>query len=258
MEDLLEKLERDPESHKGDNGRVGVIAGSKDYAGAPALSAKAALRTGCDLAKILTSRAVAGTVASYSENFIVDSYRSSYFDRDSLFPAEELAVWSDAVVVGPGFSRAHRKSVRKFVSSVDVPLVIDAEAIEPALEADLGDAVLTPHQGEAEVIKEHFGGFEEFAKEKEVVLVVKGPTDEIYTPEPGKNETGSAGMTVGGTGDVLTGIIASLISQGLELGEAAKLGAWINGRAGEEAYEDYGIGMTATDLAELIPFVLQD
>ncbi len=258
MEELLKELERDPDSHKGENGRVGVIAGSKDYSGAPALSARAALRTGCDLVKILTSEEVSGTVASYSENFIVDSYSSGYFDRDSLFPARELAVWSDAVVVGPGFGRAHRKSVRKFVSSAEVPLVIDAEAIEPALEADLGNVIFTPHRGEAEIIKERFGGFEEFATEKEVVVVVKAPTDEIYTPKPDKNETGCPEMTVGGTGDVLTGIIASLVSQGLEPGEAAKLGVWLNGKAGEVAAEDYGVGMLATDLVEMIPFVLED
>jgi NAD(P)H-hydrate epimerase len=257
MEHSLDKLERSPESHKGQNGKVGVIAGSKDYAGAPAISAKAALRTGADLTHILTSRAVKETVAGYSENFIVSDYSTHYFSKKALHKAKELAEWSDTVVIGPGMSQIDPETVQVFLSYLEKPSVIDADAIKPAPKADLTDAVLTPHSGEAEVIRDEFGSIEEFVNEKDAVVVLKGPNDRIYSSEGVEQiEVGTSGMTIGGTGDALTGVIASLISQGLEPKEAAKLGVWINGKAGERASEELGNGMIATDLIEQIPYLL--
>lgn len=254
MDELLEKLKRKPGSHKGQNGKVGVIAGSKDYTGAPALASKAALRTGCDLVRTLTSEPVREVVASYSENFIVDSYSSDYFSRKSISRAGKLAEWADATVVGPGMGSVKKEALTKAISRTEKPMVIDAEAIKPALEAELSKAVFTPHEGEAEAIIERHGSLGGFAESEDVVVVLKGATDKIHTPE-GKfeNSTGAAAMTVGGTGDVLTGVIASLMSQGLDLEEAARLGTWINGKAGEKAAEKYGNGVLATDIVEEVP-----
>ncbi len=259
MEKLLEKLERDPGAHKGENGYVGVLAGSRDYTGAPALVGQAALRTGCDLARILTSRSSREVTASFSEDLIVRGYQSDYFDGQEMDAARELAEWADAVAVGPGLGDPDGEAVREFLSGSEVPAVVDADAVEPALEAGMKNAVFTPHSGEAEVIADRFGSVEEFVDEKRVVAVVKGSTDVVYTPEKTyRNETGTPAMTVGGTGDVLTGIIASLLSQGLEPRDAARLGAWINGRAGEKAEESYGNGLLATDLLEEIPRVMEE
>ena len=257
MEELLEKLVREKDSHKGENGRVGVIAGSRDYTGAPALSAKAALRSGCDLVKILTSDSVREVVAGYSENFIVDSYPGDYFDESGLEKARELEEWSDALVIGPGLGEADPDAVKSFVSKTEKPVVIDADAIEPALEAEVSKAVFTPHTQEAGLIEEKFGSIKEFVERTGAVVVVKGSTDRIYTSEGVfENQTGHPAMTVGGTGDVLTGLIASLISQGLSLEEATRLGTWINGKAGEEAAEEYGNGALAADIMVHVPEII--
>lgn len=260
MEELLRKLDRDADSHKGQNGKVGVIAGSKDYTGAPALASKAALRTGSDLVKTLTSESVRDVVAGFSENFMVNSYSSNYFSEDATGKAESIADWGDAVVIGPGLGDADEGAVTGFVERADAPLVIDADVIEPALDADLSDvdAVFTPHRGEIDHIEELYGSLRVFAEREEVVVVLKGEIDRVYTPDDEfDSDTGTAAMTVGGTGDVLTGVIASLISQGLELEDAALLGAWINGKAGEIAADGYGNGMLATDMVDRIPGVLR-
>lgn len=256
MKELLLELERDQETHKGQNGKVGVIAGSRDYTGAPALSAKAALRTGCDLVKILTSESVSNTVASYSENFIVEDYSGDYFDMQALNQALELAEWAESVVIGPGLGEPRAKAVREFLQEADSTLVIDADALDHVGRSSFEDAVLTPHGGEFEDNVEKI--LDQLLARDKTVLE-KGSTDRIHLEDGEKEiEIGDPAMAVGGTGDVLTGIIASLIAQGIDKEGAAELGAWINGRAGEKAAEEYGNGMMATDLIEYIPEVLKE
>lgn len=256
MKELFLDLERGQETHKGQNGRVGVIAGSRDYTGAPALAAKAALRTGCDLVKILTSESVSDTVASYSENFIVEDYSGDYFDMAALNQALELAEWADAVVIGPGVGEPRAKAVREFLQEADSTLVVDADALEHVFRSSFEGAVLTPHGGEFDEYVEEI--LDELLRDGKVVLE-KGATDTVYLEdEERKVEAGDPAMTVGGTGDVLTGVIASLISQGLNRDDAAGFGAWINGKAGEKAASEYGNGMLATDVIEKIPEVLKE
>ncbi|MFB6208072.1 MAG: NAD(P)H-hydrate dehydratase [Candidatus Nanohaloarchaea archaeon] len=257
MKELLEKLERDEDSHKGENGKVGVIGGSVDFTGAPALAAEAALRSGSDLSRVLTSEKVREVVAGYSENLIVGSYTGDYFGHGAVKAAVELSEWGDATVVGPGLSEPDEEALKQFFSKRESPLVVDADAIEPAVEVGVSNAVMTPHRGEAGIIEERYGSVEDFVEDTGSVVVVKGPTDRVYTPEQVyENDTGCAGMTVGGTGDVLAGVIAALISQGLSLEDAACLGSWMNGKAGENAFEKYGNGMVATDLPEEISRLL--
>ena len=248
-------LNRKPDSHKGENGKVAVIGGSVDFSGAPALSAQAALRTGSDLVKILTSESVKDVVSGYSENLIVDSYPSDYLGLSGVETALEKIRWSDVAVIGPGLSEPDSEAVKKIVERTEMPLVADAEAIEPALDSEVSNAVFTPHRGEAKLIEEKYGSIEDFIEQKEdVVVLLKGSTDKIYS-ENGVEEVdaGHPGMTVGGTGDVLAGIVAGLISQGLGLEDAAVEAAEINGKAGEKAAEEYGNGLLATDLLEEIP-----
>ncbi|MFB6147877.1 MAG: NAD(P)H-hydrate dehydratase [Candidatus Nanohaloarchaea archaeon] len=252
MQELLEKLERKPGSHKGENGRVAVIAGSVDYTGAPAIASRAALRTGCDLVKLLVPEAISDVVASYSENFIVESYQGNYFGSQTLEAAEEFAEWSDALVVGPGLGQPEEEALQQLLSGVEVPAVVDADAIGPGCLVEPGNLVFTPHSSEAEEIEEERGSLSEFA-EKGAVILQKGPVDQVYSGEKYRNRTGTPAMTVGGTGDALSGVVASLLSRGLNRTDAARLGAWINGRAGELAADEYGNGMLATDLVERIP-----
>jgi hydroxyethylthiazole kinase-like uncharacterized protein yjeF len=256
MEELLEKIDRDPESHKGQNGKVGVIAGSRDYTGAPALVAKAALRTGCDLTRILTSDSVRDVVASYSENFIVSGYDSDYFDTDAVEKALEIAEWSDAVVIGPGLGQPDPEAVREFLGKVDFPVVIDADALEHVSDADLENAVLTPHSAEYNELGEEAV---HSIVERGNVVVKKGHVDKVISSEGEEMvEAGNSAMTVGGTGDVLTGVIAAFIAKGLELEEATKLGVWLNGKAGEKAEEEFGKGILATDLIEELSSVITE
>jgi ADP-dependent NAD(P)H-hydrate dehydratase len=259
MEQLLGKISRESGSHKGENGKVGVIGGSRDFSGAPALNAYGALRSGCDLVKILTSAEIRDVLRGYSENFIVESYSSGYFGEEAASKAEDLSEWADAIVIGSGLSQPDELALKEFVEVSETPMVVDADAIEPLMNSDFSKAVFTPHEGEAEAIREEFGSIENFVSETEAVVVLKGEKDEIFTPAGRfENETGHETMTVGGTGDVLAGVIASLVSQGLGTEEAARLGAWINGKAGELAAEELGNGALATDIVEKIQEVISD
>ena len=256
MVDLTEELEREAASHKGENGKVGVIAGSKDFSGAPALSAKAALRTGCDLVKILTSEQVADIVAGYSENFIVEGYSGGYFNQGAVEKALELDDWADVLVVGPGLSKPDGEALEEFMQKAESELVIDAEAVEVASESGV-EGVYNPHKGELESILSVYGSERKFVEDTGSVLAVKGSIDKLYSGSGEKSlDVGTPAMTVGGTGDVLTGIIASLISQGLTRYEAAEKGLSVNGRAGEKAEKEFGNGLLATDIIEKIPDTL--
>ncbi|WP_414837622.1 NAD(P)H-hydrate dehydratase [Candidatus Nanosalina sp. VS9-1] len=253
-EKLLKKLERPGKSHKGQNGKVGVIGGSRDFSGAPALNARGALRTGSDLVKILTSKEVSDVVRSYSENFIVEDYQSDYFGEEACEKAKKMSEWADAVVVGSGLSSADGDYLKEFAEATEAPLVVDADAIAPLMDAAFEKAVFTPHEAEAEILREKFGSLEDFVGEKDAVVLLKGEKDKIIAPEESfENTSGHATMTVGGTGDVLAGAVSSLIAQGLEITEAARLGAWVNGRAGEISAEQYGNAALATDIAENLP-----
>lgn len=252
MEQILSKLKRESRTHKGENGRVAVLGGSKDFSGAPALAAEAALRSGADLSRVLTSEKVSSTVASFSENLIVDSYAGSYFTQENLEKALEVSEWSDAMLVGPGLSSPEKEALREFFRESSSSLVIDAEGISAAARERIG-AVYTPHQGEKAALSQEYGSVERFADETDSTVVVTGPNDSVLGTENFRCERGTSAMTVGGTGDVLSGLIASLLAQGLGEFEAAKLGSWLNGRAGELATEEKGRGMVATDVIEKIP-----
>jgi NAD(P)H-hydrate epimerase len=251
-------ISREKDSYKGENGKVAVIGGSLDYSGAPALSAQAALRTGADLVNILTSDSVRDVVSGYSENLIVEGYEDKYFGESAVEPAERLAGRADAVVVGPGMSCARQDSVEEFLVNLETPVVIDADAIQSGINAEVSDAIFTPHSGEVELIRKKYGTIEEFIEmRQDTVVLEKGSTDKIYFEDGFEKVTaGHPGLTVGGTGDVLTGIVAGMMAQGLDKKEAAVKAAKVNGKAGEKAAEKYGNGLLATDLIENIPGLL--
>ncbi|WP_414836824.1 NAD(P)H-hydrate dehydratase [Candidatus Nanohalococcus occultus] len=250
---------RNSRSHKGENGKVAVIAGSRDYTGAPALASKAALRTGSDLVKTLTSKDIQDTVASYSPNFIVRSYPGCYLSPNGVKPALELVRWADVTLIGPGLSKPDTEALKQIFQNAQTKWVIDADGIMPAIEVEVSNAIFTPHSGEVNYITDAYGSIESFVEQTGNVVVEKGSTDKIYSKNGVKeNNTGTSAMTVGGTGDVLAGIITSLISQGMELQNAAYTGAVINGKAGELAAENYGNGMLATDLIENIPGAMKN
>lgn len=257
MEELRTELLERPDSEKGERGRVGAVAGSVDRTGPPALVGEAALRAGSDLVKVLTSEGARDVVAGYSENLIVNRYLGDHLSAVAASKVDALDAWSDVMVIGPGLAEPDQAAVRRIVSESTVPIVVDADAIEPALDASFSRAVFTPDGGEVERIEAIHGSLASFAEETGAVVVSTGPTDEVVAPEERfTNETGSAAMTVGGTGDVLAGVVASMIGQGLDRLDAARLGAWSVGVAGEQAADEYGIGLTATDVVERVPRAL--
>lgn len=254
MEDLLAELSTAAGSEKGDNGRVGVVGGSIEYAGPPALAGLAALRTGTDVARLLTSEVALEVVAGFSPNLVANRFTGDVLTADSVSKALTMAEWSDAVVVGPGLETPQPEAIEEVVAQVKVPKVIDAAAIEPALGATFEDAVFTPDSAEVDRIETEYDSLASFSEETGAVVISKGADDEIIAPEgTWTNEIGTPAMTVAGTGDTLAGIVGSLLGQGLSLVDAARLGSWIAGRAGVLAAEERGTGIVATDVVERIP-----
>ncbi|PSP62518.1 bifunctional ADP-dependent NAD(P)H-hydrate dehydratase/NAD(P)H-hydrate epimerase [Halobacteriales archaeon QH_8_67_36] len=262
----LQRLSRDPASHKGDNGEVLVVGGGP-YTGAPALAGQSALRAGADLVRVAAPDAVAREIQGYSGNLIVRGY-----DGDRLGPSHvdrlaDLAADHDTLVLGPGLGGAEGTldAVRSLLSSFEGTAVVDADALQvvPYTETD-AELVCTPHQGELVKMGGETGDdweeraelVETFAADIGHTLLVKGTYDVISDGERTRiSRTGNAGMTVGGTGDVLAGVTGALACV-LEPRHAAAVGAYANGAAGDAVVDEYGSGLVATDLLEAVPGVL--
>jgi NAD(P)H-hydrate epimerase len=265
--DLL-ALDRDPTSHKGENGEVAIIGGGP-YTGAPALSAQAALRAGADLVRVFCPQAVAREIQGYSENLIVHEYETDVFEASVVEAAIDLAREQDTVVFGPGLGAADRTldAVGEFLERYEGRAVVDADALSvvPDIET-AATLVCTPHAGELRGMggpavgddwRDRADAVEAFAREVGHTLLVKGHADVISDGEHTRvSHTGNAGMTVGGTGDVLAGVAGALLST-QPPHTAASIAAYANGRAGDIVVEDVGSGLLATDLLDALPAALQ-
>ncbi|MGI0149678.1 MAG: NAD(P)H-hydrate dehydratase [Thermoplasmata archaeon] len=258
-------------SHKGQNGRLLVIAGGP-YTGAPALVGFGALGIGVDLVHIATPALAATVVASYSPTFIVHPLVGHRLLREDLRQIQELVPRADAVAIGPGLGEVDGtlEAVREVVRNLAIPLVIDADAIK-AVAADpkclVGKrAVLTPHSREFQTLtgkslpetpEERGDIVRETAKSLGVTILLKGPVDIVTDGTRMKfNYTGNPGMTGGGTGDVLCGLTAGLIAKGMAPYDAARLAAFTNGAAGDLAFKEKSYGLTAVDVADNLGRVL--
>ncbi len=263
--DLL-RLSRDPTAHKGDFGRVLVVGGGP-YTGAPALAAQAALRAGADLAYVACPENVAREIQGYSENLIVREQEGTRLDPSNVPAVLSLAAEMDCVIFGPGLGDADStlETVSQFLSEFEGTAVVDADALQvvPTIETD-ATLVCTPHQGElkkmgcetADDPNRRAELASEFAAEIGVTLLVKGKYDVITDGDRTRlNRTGNPGMTVGGTGDVLAGVTGAMACTLAPI-HAAAVGAYANGRAGDLVVEEYGYGLTATDLLDSVPLAL--
>ena len=259
----LRGLDRDPQGHKGDSGRV-LIVGGGPYVGAPALSAQAALRAGADLAFLAVPDDVAGDVQGFSENLIVDGLVGTRLVPAHVPELLDRAADVDVVVFGPGLGDADTTlaAVESFLADFDGRAVVDADALlaVPDVETD-ATLVCTPHQGElramgatvAEDHRERADAVEAFAAELGHTLLVKGARDVVSDGETTRvNRTGNPGMTVGGTGDVLAGATAAMLST-LNPVPAASAGAYVTGDAGDRVVDDHGHGLLATDVLDALP-----
>jgi NAD(P)H-hydrate epimerase len=264
---------RNKDAHKGDAGRVLVIGGGP-YTGAPALTGISAMRSGVDLAFVATPETIATAVAIYSPNIIVKPLSGDVLSPEHV---PELLAQSrnvDCVAIGPGLGAAPEtmEAVEKLIARMERPLVIDADAIAVCgrrpriLRGRSG--VVTPHAGEFKKLtgrtlpKEDLDGrarmVKEAASKLKMTVLQKGPVDVISDGRFVKlNRTGNDAMTVGGTGDVLTGLVAGLIAQKATPFAAARIGAFTAGLAGDLAFEEKSYGLLATDVIDKIPLVLR-
>jgi NAD(P)H-hydrate epimerase len=263
--DLL-RLSRPADTHKGDFGEVLVVGGGP-YTGAPALSAQAALRAGADLVRVACPETVARELQGYSENLIVRSFEGERFGPYAVETVLNLAAEHDSVVLGPGLGNDDETllAVQEFLDNYTGVGVIDADALQvvPSVDTD-ATLICTPHQGElrkmggetADDWRERADLVESFAADLGHTLLVKGRYDVVSNSERTRvSRTGNPGMTVGGTGDVLAGVTAAL-SAGQEPLNAAAIGAYVNGAAGDRVVGRQGYGLVATDLLDAIPRVM--
>ena len=267
--DLLRIKNRDLTSHKGQNGRVLIVGGSQDYSGAPALAALSSLKSGADLAFVACPSSVSSAVRSHSPDLIVKNLSKKFIKPKDVDKILELSKDSDVLVIGCGAGKQDEtaEALNLLVQKVEKPLVIDADALK-MLDLDLikdfkYGMVLTPHMGEfkslfseqiPQKLTDKIETIREASKKSNSTIILKGSVDIIvYKDEIKLNSTGNPGMTVGGTGDCLAGLIGGLIAQGHAQFEASFLGAYINGRAGDLASFGMGYHFTATDLIEYIP-----
>lgn len=254
------------DSHKGQNGRL-VIVGGGPYVGAPVCAAMAAVRAGADLVTLFTPRRSFVPIAAMSSSFIVKELGSEYLSPEDLSKITEACGNADALLIGPGIGRLEpgvQEATRTIVRNIDIPIVIDADGITnvSGWVVPRKDMLFTPHSRELARLLGRDGASDEeissFCGDGAVVLR-KGMVDRIYSKDEVRHNTsGCAGMTVGGTGDVLAGIVAALLSKGMSAFDSACLGAHICGLAGEMAFEEHSFGMSAEDVISHIGHVLKE
>ena len=260
------------DAHKRMNGTVCVVGGSRLYHGAPFLCASGAMRSGVDLVFIAVPAPIAGPIRSLSPDFIVVPLPDSKLTRGNV---SKLLTWvpeADAFAVGPGLGPQKGEAVAQALNQMKGEgrsLVVDADALRAQILPSIrnAQAVVTPHAREFERL---FGeklpaGTEERsevvsaqAKKAGVTVLLKGPTDVVSDGERvGLNVTHTPAMTVGGTGDVLTGITAGLLAKKVPPFEAACAAAYVNGAAGLEAEKRRGLHVAASDVANEIANVMK-
>lgn len=278
-ESLLPKRTQD--SHKGTYGRVLVIAGSKNMAGAAYLSGKAAYRSGSGLVRIFTDEVNRQIIQTLLPEAILTTYDEQ---RDGAGKLIEAISWADAIVFGPGMGRGDetRTFLKVLKDHAKVPVIIDADGLNEISDFEAEDfldaedylkdfpvpVILTPHMLEmsrlsgysvGELKEDRIGIGKAFAREKHVILVLKDSrtivtegNDRLYI-----NQTGNNGMATGGSGDILTGIMAGMLAAGMEPFEAAAMAVFLHGRSGDEAAKRYSKrGMIAGDLIQGLTDVL--
>ncbi|MDR0470585.1 MAG: NAD(P)H-hydrate dehydratase [Nitrososphaerota archaeon] len=266
---------RSATGHKGDFGRLLVIGGSEVYTGAPVLVSLAAMRTGVDLVYLATSKKNAYQISSLSPDLITIKLEGDNLSPDNLESLKPFIKIVDAVAIGPGMGLKPKtqefvKSCIEEVETARKPLVLDADGLKAfakfkrSLKVPL---VLTPHGGEYSIltgktlperIEDRVAAVKETAKQLNATILLKGKVDIICDSNRSKlNFTGNAGMTVGGTGDVLGGIVAGLMALHTEPFEAAVAGAFVNGAAGDFVASECGYHMVATDLIDWIAQILE-
>lgn len=274
-EDVLELLpERDPFGHKGDFGKLLALCGSVGYTGAAALACRAAVRSGAGLIFLGVPQSI----------YAIEAIK---LDEPIVFPLQEkegkvcrLALPEifrrlpscDACLLGPGLGLGEEVTevVLSVLKSASCPVVLDADGITAAslhkdvLRERTNTTILTPHDGEFRRMgiplgTDRVGAAMTLANDLGVIVLLKGHRTIITDGKTVyENTTGNPGMAVGGSGDVLAGLLTSLLGQGVPPLEAAACAAWVHGAAGDLAAEELGqYGMTPSDMVSILPRLLK-
>ncbi|MDO4523109.1 MAG: NAD(P)H-hydrate dehydratase [Eubacteriales bacterium] len=269
IEDLYQKLpKRREDSHKGTYGKVLVIAGSRNMCGAAYLSAKAAYRTGAGLVYIYTEECNRVILQQLLPEAVLYTYEEDTWEPEAML---RLLADKDAVIIGPGFGRSllKKRMLEIVLEYPQTARILDADALNllaetPKLwEQKKGELIITPHLKEMERIsessvKEIAADMEKSAKEfsgkYQVITVLKNARTIVSDGKNCyRNTSGNHGMATGGSGDVLSGVIGALLAQGMTLFEAAKLGVYIHGLAGDAARDARGAySVMASDIVDYI------
>lgn len=271
--DLYRLPKRINNSNKGTYGRVAVIAGSKNMSGAAFLCGKAAYSTGAGLVKIYTHESNRMILQSQLPEAVMLTYHDY---EGALSCIEDAMSWATVIVVGPGLGvdTTSERMLYELLMNAEVPLVVDADALNilsnniELLNTTSVPIIMTPHMKEMsrlihrtvpEIMEKRFYIAKQFAKKTEVTLVLKDAKSIVTNggEQTYMNLAGNNGMSTGGSGDVLSGIIAGMIAGGLPLMEAAKIGTYVHCLAGDKAAEKKGkYAMLASDIISCLGEVM--
>ena len=266
--------DRNPYAHKGDFGKILLLCGSRGYTGAAALAAMGALRTGAGLVFLGVPEGIYAIEAVKLTEPVVFPLPDTdgKLSADAIPEILERLPRMDAVLVGCGLgqSQGTLAVVKAVLENAKCPVVLDADGInvlaahKDILRGRQHPTILTPHDGEftrfgGTIGQDRMASAAGFAREWNAIVLLKGHETCITDGETGyKNRTGNPGMAVGGSGDVLAGIIVSLLGQGLAPLEAAACGAWLHGAAGDLCAKEMGqYGMLPTDMLCALPRLLK-
>ena len=265
-------IPRNSSSHKGENGTIGIIGGSRLYHGAPLLSALGALRSGSDLTYLFVPEVIANPIRAAAPDIIVYPLPDSKFTIGVSNKILNFRKEINTFVIGPGIVNQKMNGLINLVSKLqnkNVNIILDAGAINSELINNISgkNITITAHLVEfTRLIEKKIDNEESikneivnYAKDKQITLIVKGKTDFISNGEQILlNKSGNASMTKGGTGDILSGIIASQVDNGHTSLDASIISTYIMGKTGEIAFEKWGFQYMASEfLIELAKYLKQ-
>ncbi len=266
-------------SHKGNNGLVLVVGGSKDFVGAVTLAGLAALRSGADLVKVIAPEKVAWAINAYSPDLVTMKLKGKYFNLNHYNIVKNLMNKFDVLLIGNGIglSNETKKFCKKTIKNIKKFKVIDADAIKSISMHDAENSIITPHSKELEYFlinsKVNKSKINKINNERNIIkksklikkitqrfldrnniILLKGRIDAIISKDKiFYNKTGNEGMTKGGTGDVLAGLCAGFLAQSKDLLQSAINAAYFNGLIGDILLKKKkGFSYLASDMVEEI------
>jgi NAD(P)H-hydrate epimerase len=276
LDSFKDIAKRQEETHKGNYGRVLVVAGSLGMSGAAYLCSQAAMISGCGLCELALPKSINSILETKTTEVITypqEETREGTFNVKAFDSIMQLSQKANVVAIGCGLkNNAQIKSlIKKLIKNLDAPLVLDADALNSIaddiflLKEVKKDIIVTPHPGEmARLIKSDINTVQSeriklakrFSLKYNVITVLKGHQTVVVDKLGDKyvNTTGNPGMATAGSGDVLTGMIASFVAQGLKPFGAAKLGVYLHGLSGDIAASKKGqVSLIASDILECVP-----